>query len=86
MLSFELKEGHDLSRFFESLELISLAESLGGVETLICHPSTMTHASIPEGIRKAVGITDGLIRLSPGIEDVEDIINDLNHAIKESRV
>ncbi len=86
MLSFELKDGHDLNRFFESLELINLAESLGGVESLICHPSTMTHASIPENIRKAVGITDGLIRLSPGIEDVEDIINDLDHAIRESRV
>lgn len=85
MLSFELTEGHDLSRFFGSLELISLAESLGGVESLVCHPSTMTHASIPEDIRKAVGITDGLIRLSPGIEDVDDIIRDLDRAIKESR-
>ena len=85
MLSFELKEGHDLNRFFGSLELISLAESLGGVESLVCHPSTMTHASIPEDIRKAVGITDGLIRLSPGIEDVDDIIRDLDRAIKESR-
>ncbi|MBQ3684853.1 MAG: PLP-dependent transferase [Candidatus Methanomethylophilaceae archaeon] len=86
MLSFELKEGHDLNRFFESLELISLAESLGGVESLICHPSTMTHASIPESIRRAVGITDGLIRLSPGIEDVDDIISDLDRAIKGSRI
>ncbi|MBR1888430.1 MAG: PLP-dependent transferase [Candidatus Methanomethylophilus sp.] len=86
MLSFELKEGHDLSRFFESLELINLAESLGGAESLVCHPSTMTHASIPEDIRKAVGITDGLIRLSPGIEDADDIISDLEHAIEESRV
>lgn len=86
MLSFELEEGHDLNRFFESLELINLAESLGGVESLVCHPSTMTHASIPENIRKAVGITDGLIRLSPGIEDVEDIISDLDRAIRESRV
>lgn len=85
MLSFELKEGHDLNRFFGSLELISLAESLGGVESLVCHPSTMTHASIPEDIRKAVGITGGLIRLSPGIEDVDDIIRDLDRAIKESR-
>ena len=85
MLSFELKEGHDLNRFFGSLELISLAESLGGVESLVCHPSTMTHASIPEDIRKTVGITDGLIRLSPGIEDVDDIIRDLDRAIKESR-
>ena len=86
MLSFELKEGHDLNRFFESLELISLAESLGGVESLACHPSTMTHASIPEEIRKAVGITDGLIRLSIGIEDADDIIRDLDNAIKESRL
>ena len=86
MLSFELEEGHDLNRFFESLGLINLAESLGGVESLVCHPSTMTHASIPENIRKAVGITDGLIRLSPGIEDVEDIISDLDRAIRESRV
>lgn len=86
MLSFELKEGHDLNRFFESLELISLAESLGGVESLVCHPSTMTHASIPEEIRKAVGITDGLIRLSTGIEDVEDIISDLDRAIRKSRI
>ena len=86
MLSFELKDGHDLNRFFESLELINLAESLGGVESLVCHPSTMTHASIPENIRKAVGITDGLIRLSPGIEDVDDIISDLDRAIKESRI
>ncbi len=84
MLSFELKEGHDLGRFFESLELISLAESLGGAESLVCHPSTMTHASMPENIRKAAGIADGLIRLSPGIEDADDIINDLDHAIKES--
>ena len=86
MLSFELKEGHDLNRFFESLELISLAESLGGVESLVCHPSTMTHASIPEEIRKAVGITDGLIRLSTGIEDVDDIISDLDNAIRKSRI
>ena len=86
MLSFELKEGHDLNRFFESLDLISLAESLGGVESLVCHPSTMTHASIPEEIRKAVGITDGLIRLSTGIEDVEDIISDLDRAIRKSRI
>ncbi len=85
MLSFELTEGHDIGRFFESLELIALAESLGGVESLICHPSSMTHASIPEQIRKSVGITDGLIRLSPGIEAAEDIIDDLDQAIRRSR-
>ena len=60
---------------------MSLAESLGGVESLVCHPATMTHASIPKDIREKVGITDGLIRLSVGIEKVEDIISDLNAAI-----
>jgi cystathionine beta-lyase len=60
---------------------VSLAESLGGVESLVCHPATMTHASIPKDIREKVGITDGLIRLSVGIEKVEDIISDLNAAI-----
>jgi cystathionine beta-lyase len=85
MLSFELEPGHDLNRFFESLELISLAESLGGVESLVCHPATMTHASIPEDIRKKVGISNGLIRLPPGLESADDLIRDLDHAIKESR-
>lgn len=86
MISFELKENYDIRRFFESLELIMLAESLGGVESLVCHPSSMTHASIPEDIRKAVGITDGLIRLSVGIEDIDDILADLAQAIEKSEV
>ena len=86
MISFELTENHDLNRFFESLELVSLAESLGGVESLVCHPSSMTHASIPEDIRKAVGISERLIRLSPGIESVDDIIADLDNAMKRSRI
>lgn len=86
MLSFELKENYNINVFFESLQLITLAESLGGVESLICHPSSMTHASIPADIRKKVGITDGLIRLSVGIEDVEDILEDLNRAIEKSEV
>ncbi len=84
MLSFELTEGHDINVFFESLELIALAESLGGVESLVCHPSSMTHASIPDNIRRKVGISDGLIRLSPGIESVKDIIDDLDQAIRRS--
>ena len=84
MLSFELTDGHDLNRFFEGLKLVSLAESLGGVESLVCHPSTMTHASIPKDIREKVGITETLIRLSPGIEAVEDIIADLQQAIDGS--
>ena len=86
MISFELSEGHDLDRFFESLELVSLAESLGGVESLVCHPSSMTHASIPEDIREAVGITERLIRLSPGIESADDIIADLENAMERSRI
>ncbi|HAJ97419.1 MAG TPA: methionine biosynthesis PLP-dependent protein, partial [Ruminococcus sp.] len=86
MISFELYENYDISVFFESLNLIMLAESLGGVESLVCHPSTMTHASIPADIRKKVGITDGLIRLSTGIEDIFDILADLEQAIEKSEV
>lgn len=86
MISFELKEGYDITKFFESLNLVTLAESLGGVESLVCHPSTMTHASIPKNIREKVGITDGLIRLSPGIEDKRDIIADLKQAIEKARI
>ena len=86
MISFELKDNYDIRVFFESLHLITLAESLGGVESLVCHPSSMTHASIPEDIRKKVGITDGLIRLSIGIENIDDILEDLDNAIKASEV
>ena len=84
MISFELHENYDINVFFESLQLVSLAESLGGVESLVCHPATMTHASIPADIRKKVGITDGLIRLSIGIENIEDILSDLSQAIDKS--
>jgi len=86
MISFELKDNYDINVFFESLKLIMLAESLGGVESLVCHPSTMTHASIPADIRRKVGITDGLIRLSTGIENIDDIIADLSQAIEKSEV
>lgn len=82
MISFELEDGLDIRKFYDGLQLIALAESLGGVESLVCHPSSMTHASIPEEIRKRVGITDGLIRLSVGIEDVNEILEDLEQAIK----
>ena len=86
MISFGLKDNYDINVFFESLKLIMLAESLGGVESLVCHPSTMTHASIPADIRQKVGITDGLIRLSTGIENIDDIIADLSQAIEKSEV
>jgi cystathionine beta-lyase len=84
MISFELNENCDIKKFFSSLILIALAESLGGVESLVCHPATMTHASIPYEIRQKIGITDGLIRLSVGIENISDLQNDLEQAIKES--
>ena len=84
MISFELQENYDLNRFFESLHLVALAESLGGVESLVCHPSTMTHAAFPKEIRDAVGITENLIRLSVGIENVYDLIADLSQAIRSS--
>ena len=86
MISFELHENYDIRVFFESLELVSLAESLGGVESLVCHPATMTHASIPADIRKKVGITDGLIRLSTGIENIEDILADIAKAIEKAEI
>lgn len=86
MISFELYENYDIKTFFKSLKLVALAESLGGVESLVCHPASMTHASIPYEIRQKVGITEGLIRVSPGIEHTEDIIADLDQAIKGSRV
>ncbi|MBR1778482.1 MAG: aminotransferase class I/II-fold pyridoxal phosphate-dependent enzyme [Alphaproteobacteria bacterium] len=84
MISFELTEKYDVARFFSSLRLIALAESLGGVESLACHPATMTHASFPEKIRQEIGITDGLIRLSVGIENIEDLLADLEQAIERS--
>ncbi|MBQ6212925.1 MAG: PLP-dependent transferase, partial [Ruminococcus sp.] len=86
MISFELKENYDINKFFESLELVTLAESLGGVESLVCHPASMTHASIPADIRKKVGITDGLIRLSIGIEKIDDILADLENAILAAEI
>jgi cystathionine beta-lyase len=85
MISFELYEDYDIKKFFSSLKLIALAESLGGVESLVCHPASMTHAAIPYETRQKVGITDGLIRLSTGIENIEDILADLQQAITESR-
>ncbi|MDR3075091.1 MAG: PLP-dependent aspartate aminotransferase family protein [Candidatus Methanoplasma sp.] len=86
MISFELNEGYDHRAFLSSTELIALAESLGGVESLLCHPASMTHASIPADIRRAVGITDRLIRLSVGIEDGNDIIADLEAAFGRSKL
>lgn len=85
MISFILNENYSLERFFASLKVAKLAESLGGVESLVCHPATMTHASIPEDIRNKVGIVNTLIRYSPGLEAKEDLVKDLDNAFKESR-
>jgi cystathionine gamma-lyase/cystathionine beta-lyase/cystathionine gamma-lyase/homocysteine desulfhydrase len=81
MLAFETGSLENARTFLKSLRLCSLAESLGGVETLIAHPATMTHASVPPEERRRLGITDGLLRISVGIEDVEDLIADLQQAL-----
>jgi cystathionine gamma-synthase len=84
MLSFELKgSGAAVARFVEAVRLFSLAESLGGTESLLAHPATMTHVSMSEEARKAAGITNGLIRLSIGLEDTADLIADLERALAE---
>ena len=80
MIAFDLGSLAKAKRFLGRVRLCSLAESLGGVETLISHPATMTHASVPAEQRRKLGITDGLVRISVGIEDVEDLIADLEHA------
>jgi cystathionine beta-lyase/cystathionine gamma-synthase len=82
MIAFDLGSLTSAKHFLKKVKLCALAESLGGVETLISHPATMTHASIPADQRKASGITDGLVRISVGLEDVEDIIADLKQAMR----
>ena len=81
MIAFQLGNFAKAKKFLGRLELCALAESLGGVETLVCHPATMTHASVPKETRDKLGITDGLVRISVGIEDIEDIIEDLDQAL-----
>ncbi len=85
MMSFTLKnDSMDAAlKILSGTELFSLAESLGGVESLIGHPASMTHASIPKAEREKVGVTDSLIRLSVGVEDIDDLIADLTHALKQ---
>eukprot|EP00488_Nonionellina_sp_1-RS-2012_P000526 TRINITY_DN1141_c0_g1_i1.p1 TRINITY_DN1141_c0_g1~~TRINITY_DN1141_c0_g1_i1.p1 ORF type:complete len:113 (-),score=38.74 TRINITY_DN1141_c0_g1_i1:115-408(-) len=82
MITFLLKGGIQESRaFLENLKLFTLAESLGAVESLAEHPAIMTHAAVPKKQRVQIGILDNLVRLSIGIEDVEDILNDLKQAL-----
>jgi cystathionine gamma-lyase/cystathionine beta-lyase/cystathionine gamma-lyase/homocysteine desulfhydrase len=82
MISFDLGSLSAAKAFLKHLKVCTLAESLGGVETLISHPATMTHASIPAEERRRIGITDGLVRLSVGLEDVEDLITDLKQGLR----
>jgi cystathionine beta-lyase len=84
MVTFTFKSGkkEEAIKFLENLKVFTLAESLGGVESLANHPALMTHASIPEDKRKEVGISDDLVRLSVGIEDIEDLLADLEQAFK----
>jgi cystathionine beta-lyase/cystathionine gamma-synthase len=81
MLSFDLGSLEGARRLLNGVRLLALAESLGGVESLISHPATMTHASVPADRRSALGITDGLVRISAGIEDIEDLKEDLSQAL-----
>jgi cystathionine beta-lyase/cystathionine gamma-synthase len=84
MLWFEVEGGVAAGkRLMDSVRLCTLAENLGSVETLITHPVTMTHADVEESERRRVGITDGLVRLSVGLEDVEDLIEDLRTALEK---
>ncbi|HEX8537870.1 MAG TPA: aminotransferase class I/II-fold pyridoxal phosphate-dependent enzyme, partial [Cystobacter sp.] len=83
MMSFDIKGGLDSARrFLKAVKVFACAESLGGVESLIEHPAIMTHASVPKETRELLGISDGLIRLSVGIEDAQDLIDDLKQALE----
>ena len=86
MVSFTLK-GDDFEaamRFATNVHIFTLAESLGGVESLVNHPASMTHASIPKAEREKSGVVDGLLRLSVGVEDIEDLLADLGQALDKA--
>jgi cystathionine beta-lyase/cystathionine gamma-synthase len=83
IVAFRLNGGHEqVGAFVKALKVFLFAESLGGVESLVCHPATMSHAVLTAEERQTFGITDGTIRLSVGIEDVEDLIEDLDRALQ----
>ena len=81
MMTLELGSQDNANRFLQKVRVFSLAESLGGVESLTNHPFTMTHGSVPAEVKQAMGLTDGMVRLSCGVEDVEDLIEDLDGAL-----
>jgi len=81
IISIDLGSFEKAKNFCDRLKIFQIAESLGGVESLVCHPPSMTHGSIPEEMREEIGLTDGLIRLSVGIEDIADLMEDINNAL-----
>ncbi|MBC8146009.1 MAG: PLP-dependent transferase, partial [bacterium] len=81
MISADLGSLERAARFCSSVRVFTFAESLGGVESLLCHPVSMTHGSVPPDTRARLGITDGLVRFSVGLEDVEDLIADIDGAL-----
>ena len=82
MLCFEVKGGYDSGvKFLNATKLCTLAENLGSIETILTHPASMTHGPVPKEDRLKIGITDGLVRLSVGLEDVNDIIQDIDDAL-----
>jgi len=81
IVSFELGSLERARVFLNHVALCALAESLGGVETLISHPATMTHASVPAERRQAIGLTDDMVRISVGLEDLDDLLEDLTQAL-----
>lgn len=83
LITFDVGGQEEAKRLLDGLRVLSLAESLGGVETLISHPATMTHASVPADVRAELGITDGMVRVSVGIEDLDDLLADLGQALDE---
>jgi cystathionine beta-lyase/cystathionine gamma-synthase len=85
MISLDLGAPGRARAFAEGTRIFALAESLGGVESLIGHPASMTHASVPRAMREAMGLSDGLVRLSVGIEDLEDLQADLEQALTRAR-
>jgi cystathionine beta-lyase/cystathionine gamma-synthase len=81
LITFDLGSYEAAKRYLDRLEVMTLAESLGGVETLTSHPASMTHASVPPDKRAELGITDGLVRISAGIEDLDDLLADVEQAL-----
>jgi cystathionine beta-lyase/cystathionine gamma-synthase len=82
IVSFDTGDAERTRRMASAFQVFSLAESLGGVESLVCHPASMTHGSVPEADRQRLGISEGLLRLSVGVEDSQDLIEDLERVLK----